>query len=71
MKKGIDDPGNVLAEAIAGVAAAHPDLRVDPVNRVTAVLFTQYFPFGKVPLHKLFRDAVYGVPSSPADKVHP
>jgi CubicO group peptidase (beta-lactamase class C family) len=32
---------------------------VDPTNRITAVLFTQYKPFGKVPLHKAFRDAVY------------
>jgi CubicO group peptidase (beta-lactamase class C family) len=32
---------------------------VDPVNHITAVLFTQYRPFGKVPLHKAFRDAVY------------
>jgi CubicO group peptidase (beta-lactamase class C family) len=32
---------------------------VDPKNRITAVLFTQYRPFGKVPLHKAFRDAVY------------
>jgi CubicO group peptidase (beta-lactamase class C family) len=32
---------------------------VDPKNKLTAVLFTQYFPFGKVPLHKAFRDAVY------------
>lgn len=32
---------------------------VDPRNRITAVLFTQYRPFGKVPLHKAFRDAVY------------
>jgi CubicO group peptidase (beta-lactamase class C family) len=33
---------------------------VDPRNKITAVLFTQYKPFGKVPLHKAFRDAVYG-----------
>ncbi|MBU6299555.1 MAG: beta-lactamase family protein [Alphaproteobacteria bacterium] len=32
---------------------------VDPKNDLTAVLFTQYQPFGKVPLHKAFRDAVY------------
>lgn len=32
---------------------------VDPVNRIAAVVFTQYVPFGKVPLHKTFRDAVY------------
>ena len=34
VKKFINDPGNVLAEALAGVAAAHPELRVDPVNRI-------------------------------------
>ncbi|HZL52217.1 MAG TPA: serine hydrolase [Terracidiphilus sp.] len=33
---------------------------VDPKNKITAVLFTQYRPFGKVPLHKAFRDAVCG-----------
>ncbi len=43
--------------------AANTLFFVDPVNRITAVLFTQYFPFGKVPLHKSFRDAVYGVPT--------
>lgn len=32
---------------------------VDPANDIVAVLFTQYAPFGKVPLHKRFRDAVY------------
>lgn len=38
---------------------------VDPRNRITAVLFTQYAPFGKVPLHKAFRDAVYsGIPEA-------
>jgi CubicO group peptidase (beta-lactamase class C family) len=34
---------------------------VDPVNELTAVLFTQKVPFDKVKLHKGFRDAVYGV----------
>jgi CubicO group peptidase (beta-lactamase class C family) len=33
---------------------------VDPLNQITAVLLTQYHPFGKVPLHPDFRDAVYG-----------
>jgi CubicO group peptidase (beta-lactamase class C family) len=32
---------------------------VDPRNQIAAVLFTQYVPFGKVALHKAFRDAVY------------
>src|SRR5690606_2760708 len=32
---------------------------VDPENEITAVLFTQYIPFGPVALHKPFRDAVY------------
>lgn len=34
---------------------------VDPVNELTAVLFTQLLPFDRVKLHKSFRDAVYGV----------
>jgi CubicO group peptidase (beta-lactamase class C family) len=34
---------------------------VDPVNEITAVLFTQLMPFDKVKLHKSFRDAVYGI----------
>jgi CubicO group peptidase (beta-lactamase class C family) len=33
---------------------------VDPVNELTAVLFTQLFPYDKVKLHNGFRDAVYG-----------
>lgn len=32
---------------------------IDPVNNITAVLFTQIFPFDQK-LHKGFRDAVYG-----------
>ena len=32
---------------------------IDPVNKLTAVLFTQAFPFNGN-LHKQFRDAVYG-----------
>jgi CubicO group peptidase (beta-lactamase class C family) len=32
---------------------------VDPANDVTAVMFTQLFPFDRVGLHKAFRDAVY------------
>jgi CubicO group peptidase (beta-lactamase class C family) len=39
--------------------AANTLFWVDPLNKITAVLFTQYKPFGKVPLHKVFRDAVY------------
>jgi CubicO group peptidase (beta-lactamase class C family) len=39
--------------------AANTLFWVDPRNQVTAVLFTQYRPFGRVPLHKNFRDAVY------------
>lgn len=34
---------------------------VDPKNELTAVLFVQKFPFDN-PLHKAFRDAVYGKP---------
>ncbi|HEY7885629.1 MAG TPA: serine hydrolase domain-containing protein [Cellvibrionaceae bacterium] len=32
---------------------------VDPQNDLTALLFTQYIPFGSIDLHKPFRDAVY------------
>jgi CubicO group peptidase (beta-lactamase class C family) len=32
---------------------------VDPKNKLAAVLFTQYMPFGKVPLHRDFRAAIY------------
>ena len=39
--------------------AANTLFWVDPKNHLTAVLFTQYMPFGKVPLHKDFRAAVY------------
>jgi CubicO group peptidase (beta-lactamase class C family) len=42
---------------------------VDPINRITAVLFAQYVPFGRVPLHKAFRDAVYRDDSSAAAPV--
>ena len=34
MKKLINDPADVLAEFLVGLAAAHPELRVDHVNRV-------------------------------------
>ena len=34
---------------------------VDPANKLTAVLFVQFVPFGAVPVHHDFRDAVYGV----------
>jgi CubicO group peptidase (beta-lactamase class C family) len=39
--------------------AANTLFWVDPKNQVAAVLFAQYRPFGRVPLHKNFRDAVY------------
>ena len=39
--------------------AANTLFFVDPTNQIAAVLFTQYRPFGKVPLHKAFRDAIY------------
>ena len=34
MKKLINDPGDVVAEALLGIAAAHPDLRVDHENKI-------------------------------------
>ncbi|MFK4224836.1 dihydroxyacetone kinase subunit DhaK, partial [Streptomyces sp. NPDC019890] len=36
MKKLINDPGAVLEEALAGIAAAHKDLKVDAENKVIA-----------------------------------
>jgi CubicO group peptidase (beta-lactamase class C family) len=39
--------------------AANTLFWVDPKNKLTAVLFIQYKPFGKVPLHRDFRAAVY------------
>ena len=34
MKKLINDPADVVSEALLGVEAAHPDLRVDHENKV-------------------------------------
>ena len=34
MKKLINSPADVVAEALLGIAAAHPDLRVDHANKV-------------------------------------
>lgn len=34
MKKLINSPETVLADSLVGVAAAHPELRVDHVNRI-------------------------------------
>ena len=34
MKKLINDPQNVVAEALLGIEAAHPDLRVDHTNKI-------------------------------------
>jgi CubicO group peptidase (beta-lactamase class C family) len=39
--------------------AANTLFWVDPQHDIAAVLFTQYRPFGRVPLHKNFRDAIY------------
>ncbi len=33
---------------------------IDPVNKLTAVLFVQLFTYDQIGLHKSFRDAVYG-----------
>jgi len=34
MKKLINDPNNVVADALLGIEAAHPDLGVDHANKV-------------------------------------
>jgi len=46
--------------------AANTLFWVDPINGISAVLFAQWLPFGKVPLHKAFRDAVYADDTSAA-----
>ncbi|GAA0574356.1 serine hydrolase domain-containing protein [Rhizomicrobium electricum] len=59
------DPPQTADEAAGEVGeffwdgAAYTLFWVDPKNKLTAVFFTQYQPFGKVPAHKAFRDAVY------------
>jgi CubicO group peptidase (beta-lactamase class C family) len=50
--------------------AANTLFWVDPVNRITAVLFAQYLPPGRGNLHKAFRDAVYLDDSSAAAPRH-
>ena len=34
MKKLINDPNDVVVEALLGIEAAHPDLRVDHHNKI-------------------------------------
>ena len=34
MKKLINDPADVVSEALVGMAVAHPELRVDVANRI-------------------------------------
>ena len=48
MKKFINDPDDVLAEALRGIQAAHPELRVDGENRV--IYRGEPTPAGKVAL---------------------
>ncbi len=48
MKKFVNDPADVLAEALRGIQAAHPDLRVDAENRV--ILRAEPTRAGKVAL---------------------
>ena len=56
-KKSDENPGAVGEFFWDG--AANTLFWVDPKNKLTAVLFTQYKPFGKVPLHRDFRAAIY------------
>ncbi|KQR89274.1 dihydroxyacetone kinase subunit DhaK [Microbacterium sp. Leaf179] len=48
MKKFVNDPADVLAEALRGIQAAHPELRVDAENRV--ILRAEPTRTGKVAL---------------------
>jgi len=59
---GIDTHGEVIYQPVSRPITIRDITRHTagyPKNKITAVLFTQYRPFGKVPLHKAFRDAVY------------
>jgi len=48
VKKFVNDPGDVVAEALRGIHAVHPELRIDVGNRV--VLRAEPTPAGKVAL---------------------
>jgi CubicO group peptidase (beta-lactamase class C family) len=56
-KKHDENPGEVGEFFWDGLA--NTLFWVDPKNKLTAVLFTQYQPFGKVSLHRDFRAAIY------------
>lgn len=61
----VEPPGNATEKnGVVGEffwdGAASTLFWVDPVNELTAVMFVQIFPFSN-DLHKVFRDAVYGV----------
>src|SRR3990170_736689 len=47
MKKLINDPGAVVTDALRGIAAAHPNLRVDVDNKIVS---RSEAPTGKVAL---------------------
>ncbi|HEX7027892.1 MAG TPA: serine hydrolase domain-containing protein [Gammaproteobacteria bacterium] len=55
---GPDEPSGAVGEFFWD-GKANTLFWVDPKNNIAAVLFTQYFPPGDLPLHKAFRDAVY------------
>ena len=56
-KKSDENPGEIGEFFWDGLA--NTLFWVDPKNKLTAVLFTQYLPFGKVSLHRDFRAAIY------------
>ncbi len=55
----VDENNGVVGEFFWD-GAASTLFWVDPVNKLTAVMFVQLMPFDRVKLHKGFRDAVYG-----------
>ena len=57
--KTLDENNGVVGEFFWD-GAASTLFWVDPVNKLTAVMFVQLFPYDQVKLHKNFRDAVYG-----------
>jgi CubicO group peptidase (beta-lactamase class C family) len=56
--KRADEPAGEVGEFFWD-GAAYTLFWVDPKNKLTAVFFTQYQPFGTVPAQKAFRNAVY------------
>ncbi|MRI00771.1 serine hydrolase [Kriegella sp. EG-1] len=55
-----DEENNGVVGEFFWDGAASTLFWVDPVNKITAVLFVQLFPYDQIGLHKEFREAIYG-----------